>query len=485
MKIIKDSIKKVYSSISSWIITFFVAILVILINYITLIQTTTLEVFFASNIALYNFLQILFTLILAILTGVSFAYLAFILDLKVNRNSEGIVTSLGSVLFSTAASGCPVCGAILLPTLGIAASLTALPFAGLEIKLLSILLLFYSIYLFSKNVLGVCSTSKLITYKKGVFIFNLNKNTLTPLFVLISFIGIIYLLPRVPAKYRVNFARASSLSLGSSSISDSSNANFSNLLNEVNPTEGYSLNIPYGDLGPKLLSSGVIDFDKFKSVYDRSGRPLTPEQINILKKGSNQEIKINPDNAYFLLNFFWALGLVNKSKILTEGTITKYGKGQLGNFASTGGWSLTRSGNVLDYYSKESIVPLTPSQEELVQKVSSNIYRPCCNNPTSFPDCNHGMALLAVLQLMSSNGASESQMYEAAKYFNAYWFPSNYIDLAMYFKSTQNKSFKEIDARTLLSKEYSSVSGWQTKKKFLQDNGLLKSNPVRGVGCGV
>ena len=198
-----------------------------------------------------------------------------------------------------------------------------------------------------------------------------------------------------------------------------------NLFDEINPVKGFEINAKYGDLGPRMIQSGVIDLEKFKQTYEKSAQPLTKEQVEILTKGSNKKIKIDRDNSYFLLNFFWAAGLANKSKALTEGDIVKYGEGQVGNFASTGGWSLSKT-EPMDYYAKSDLIPMTIEQENLVEKVAGNIYRPCCNNSTAFPDCNHGMALLSVLQLMSANGATEKQMYEAAKYYNAFWFPSNY-----------------------------------------------------------
>ena len=204
-----------------------------------------------------------------------------------------------------------------------------------------------------------------------------------------------------------------------------------------------------------------------------------------MTKGSDQEIVINRENSYFLLNFFWAFGLSNQNSILTEGEIAKYGDGQIEGFASTGGWNLA-SKDFSDYYSKTAIVPLTKEQQKLVEEVSSNIYRPCCGNPTSFPDCNHGMALLGVLEIMAANGANENELYEANKYINAFWFPSTYNDLAMYFKATENKDFADIDAKTLLSNEFSSGSGYQSKKNWMQQQGLLPEPPkTTGGGCGV
>ncbi|MEK7495332.1 MAG: hypothetical protein AAB788_02885 [Patescibacteria group bacterium] len=257
-----------------------------------------------------------------------------------------------------------------------------------------------------------------------------------------------------------------------------------NLFDEINPTKGFEINARYSDLGPRMIESGVIDLEKFKQTYEKSAQPLTKEQLEILTKGSNKKIKIDRDNSYFLLNFFWAAGLANKSKALTEGDIVKYGEGQVGNFASTGGWSLSKT-QPMDYYAKSDLIPMTESQESLVEKVASNIYRPCCNNSTAFPDCNHGMALLSVLQLLASNGATENQMFEAAKYYNAFWFPSNYYDLALYFKNKDGKKFSQVPAKIVLGKEFSSSSGWQAAKQWLINKGIVEQPPKTGGGCGV
>ncbi len=256
------------------------------------------------------------------------------------------------------------------------------------------------------------------------------------------------------------------------------------IFNEINPKKGYEIDVAYGNLGPKMIESGVIDLQKFKETYEKNGQPLTPEQLDILTKGSKKKIKITRENSYFLLNFFWALGLADRSKILTEGTITKYGENQIGGFASTGGWTLAR-GNPMDYYAKEDIIPLTPQQEQLVETVASNAYRPCCDNATSFPDCNHGMALLGVLQLMAQGGATEKELYEGAKYFNAFFFPGNYYDLALYFKNKEKKDFSKVDGKIAVSKEYSSATGWQSVKKWLSDNSIIESSPKQGGSCGV
>ena len=86
---------------------------------------------------------------------------------------------------------------------------------------------------------------------------------------------------------------------------------------------------------------------------------------------------------------------------------------------------------------------------------------------------------------MAGNGASEGEMYEAGKYFNAFWFPGNYYDLAMYFKNKENLNFTDIDAKLLLSKDYSSASGSRNIKTWLSQQGLVAEPPKTGGGCGV
>ena len=305
-------------------------------------------------------------------------------------------------------------------------------------------------------------------------------NLFLPVFLISLLINAVFLAIFLSSKI-VKFKSGKS----QTSATQATAASKDNLFDEVNPAVGYEIDAKYGNLGPRMVALGVIDSKKFLEIYEKSNQSLTPEQKDILLKGSDTKIKITRDNSYFLLNFFWAVGLANKSKILNEGDMVKYsGKQGAGNFASTGGWTLAK-GNTINYYSKSSLIQLTKDQELLVESVASNIFRPCCNNSTAFPDCNHGMALLAVLQLMASSGATESQMYEAGKYFNAFWFPGNYYDLALYFKNKEGKSFQELDPKTLLSKDYSSASGWQGAKQWLAEKGLIQQPPKQAGGCGV
>src|SRR3989304_2928499 len=109
-----------------------------------------------------------------------------------------------------------------------------------------------------------------------------------------------------------------------------------------------------------------------------SGEPISNPQMEILTKGSAEEIIITRENAHFLLNYFWAVGLANRNSILTEGAMVKYSDGQVESFASTGGWTLAAK-PISEIYASLDLIPLTPEQQARVEEVAAAVYRPCCN----------------------------------------------------------------------------------------------------------
>ena len=134
----------------------------------------------------------------------------------------------------------------------------------------------------------------------------------------------------------------------------------------------------------------------------------------------------------------------------------------------------------MDHYSKHEFVVLSQEQAEMVKRVSENIYRPCCGNSTYFPDCNHGMAMLGLLQLMAAQNLSEAEMYQFALKVNSYWFPDTYLAIATYF-AKQGVQWKDVDAKEALGSAYSSAAGY---RKILTEVEPPKSGGSGG-GCGV
>lgn len=250
-----------------------------------------------------------------------------------------------------------------------------------------------------------------------------------------------------------------------------------NYSQKIIPEKGVALPVRWGDLGAQMTNAGVIDKSKFEEMYAKRGG-LNAEEKKLLEGLDNGNLKITKNNSGFILNLLWALGLGNKNEILEKGPMSDKKYGGAGNFASTGGWTLAR-GNAMSHYSKHQFIVLTPDEQALVEKVSKNIYRPCCGNSTYFPDCNHGMAMLGLLELMASQGVSEEEMYKSALAVNSYWFPDTYITIAKYLKS-QGKDWVKADPKEILGFDYSSGAGFQKIKSRTENSG------VRGGGsCGV
>lgn len=240
------------------------------------------------------------------------------------------------------------------------------------------------------------------------------------------------------------------------------------------PKKGTTLLIQWNDVGTQLVAAGVIDEEKWRTLY---GVNMTPEYEKLLKGSDNRTVVITEKNAGYLLNMLWAFGLANKSRILEKGEMVNPRYGGAGNFASTGGWTLAK-GAAMDHYSRHTFVGLTEERQLLVEKVSKDIYRPCCNNSAHFPDCNHGMALLGLLELLASQGASEEEMYRAALAAHSYWFPDTYLTIAQFLEE-RGVPWNEVTPRELLGAEYSSGAGFSSVAS------LVKQQRGRGASCSV
>jgi len=263
------------------------------------------------------------------------------------------------------------------------------------------------------------------------------------------------------------------------------NENSADAFNEkVLSSDGVMLPVDWEGLGAKLVNFGVIDADKMIAMYEqREG--FSEEYRNLLLGQGVEKLKITSENSGYLLNLFWALGLASKNPILDSGEMMdpKYGGPE--NFASTAGWTLAKGGPMA-HYSRHNFFDLTNEQQELVDQMSKQIYRPCCGNSTHFPDCNHGMAMLGLLELMASQGASEEEMWKAALAVNSYWFPDTYLTIAEYMQN-KGTDWKNASPQEVLGAGYSSVEGYakilSQVEKMREDTGGERSR--QGGGCGV
>lgn len=255
------------------------------------------------------------------------------------------------------------------------------------------------------------------------------------------------------------------------------NFTYTALSAQVAPTSGTIIAVQWGDMGQKLVDTGAIDLIKYENLMGN----LNDEQQEILLQDTLQQITLTPDNIQFWTNVLWALGLTQHSMVLDEGPMMQHAaEVPLGEYASTGGWTLGKR-DAVALYSSGNLMTLTAKQQVLVYQVAETIFRPCCGNHTAYPDCNHGMALLGLLELLAAQGATAPEMYEAALIFNSYAFQDTYITLAAYFES-QGTAWSDIDPVVILGAEYS--SGQSAYETALQV-GPIPGTPIQAGSCAV
>ncbi len=230
---------------------------------------------------------------------------------------------------------------------------------------------------------------------------------------------------------------------------------------QVLPTEGFTIDATWKDSVSKMVKAGVLDTDKLDEILTkRYGQSLTDEQKKLLTSDySDEKLTINSKNAVFMMYVLWALAKHNDNSVLHDSPFAQYfqdydiGVGKAG-------------------YGDTKLIDLTSEQQEIAKYIALNSYRPCCGNPTGHPDCSHGFSALGLIELMAEQGYTKEQIFDAFVKFNSYWFPSTYIQDALYFKLAENKDWNDVDKELIAGKQYSSLSGSYAVKKYLQESGL-------------
>lgn len=435
----------------------------------------------------YLYTYIVLTILIIILAGINVSLLAY----KWSPNLKKTAPTGISSLFHIASSACPTCGSWILSLIGVSSGLAAFPFYGLELKAVSFSLMLVPVMVSLKEI----KNNKTCAIQENTDELNENnftktkskKTRFTIIFILISiFFGreIFTMLKSEPIFLKaVGSSDYASLVLGNKSHNHNEDENI--LLKEIKkqviPENGFQSKIYLHNSVLKMVESGAIDKEKFEGLYKNKGG--MPEDIkNILSEENNNPILLTMENSHIYLNLLWPFGLSNYMEGNKESPVN--GK-DLFHFASTGGWTLGISQNGGEYFNKLKIVDLTPEQEMLAIKIAKNSYRPCCGNSAFFQDCNHGSALLGLLELGASQGFSESELYKEALAFNSFWFPDTYIQTALYFKVMKSKNWDEVDPKIVLGKDFSSSYGFRKNvNKKLQELDLLPK-PKSGAGCGV
>ncbi len=271
-----------------------------------------------------------------------------------------------------------------------------------------------------------------------------------------------------------NAAGVNSL-LQNTPIHGPSDINFNSLAQTVYPYGGFILPVVWGDSIKILLESGALNKTALVAAIESSNQTLTPYETAIMNGTFDGYIYVNHSDSSFLLYALWSLGVNNNNSIIDKGPLMQLGDPD--NYASTGGYlplGELRLGAL-------SIINLTPLQESEAINISEATFRPCCNNPAAFPDCNHGAAELALIEMMTSQGYNQSTTFKVLRNFLSEYYPQNMFDEAVVFAS-QGVNFSSVSANTTVSYSLFSATGAQNVGAYIQKYGLLQSSSTSSGG---
>jgi len=144
------------------------AVIMLALSYYLMVFNITgksMAAYAMMNGAWYTIASVALTILISILFGIYAASWLLRRDLiKQARATAGALLGTGGALGGIIAAGCPTCGAPLLALFGAPLALLGLPFKGIEIKVISLALLFLSIYWLAENVhqqiSGTCELPK-------------------------------------------------------------------------------------------------------------------------------------------------------------------------------------------------------------------------------------------------------------------------------------------------------------------------------------
>lgn len=159
-----------------WLVVFIIANLLILgMYYIAIELSASFDMFIKANSSIFVLLQVILSVLNAVLGGLSITFILFLFFRQRQLNGVSSIQSIGSLIFTVGTTGCYVCGSLLLPVAGIGSAIGTLPFAGIELKVLALILFLISIFETAPKVLGICKLDKVYILKTGLKTINIGE----------------------------------------------------------------------------------------------------------------------------------------------------------------------------------------------------------------------------------------------------------------------------------------------------------------------
>jgi hypothetical protein len=238
------------------------------------------------------------------------------------------------------------------------------------------------------------------------------------------------------------------------------------LVSEVAQPNGVPLPpVRFGNTVGKLVQASALNASAVRQAMNNSGEQFASYEANILSGNPQTEnlVILNSSDSSFILNVLWAIGINNNNAILNSGPVVL--KGNPFTYASTAGYAplgkLSLGG--ID------LLTLTAEEQVIAEQVAANTYRPCCDNPAAFPDCNHGAAALGLIELMASQGFNSTSIYGALKQFESFYFPQDFVYEALFYFVSQGLTWDQVPGDQALSIHHATLTGKGYVQQYLTE----------------
>ena len=145
-----SNIKAVYKNKTYLVLSIIVSLLTFLALYYLTFYFTTPTALRSTEGSFYFYFTFASNFIISVLFGFNTSAIVSKIRMKSKIAKDTSLAGSGAIV-GAFASGCPVCGSLLLPLIGISGGLAAFPLRGLELKSLAVSLMLVSTYFISKN----------------------------------------------------------------------------------------------------------------------------------------------------------------------------------------------------------------------------------------------------------------------------------------------------------------------------------------------
>ncbi len=152
-------LKEIYKNKKYYYLTFIVAIVLFVVLYkltLATIADNSLKIFIMMSGYNYTYFTLLSFVVISVLFGIYLSVFIYRFKLiKLMKEKKG--TSIGFIGYvglvaGVFGAGCPTCGSVIFALVGAPLALMYFPFRGLELRLLSIVILLISIYILTRSL---------------------------------------------------------------------------------------------------------------------------------------------------------------------------------------------------------------------------------------------------------------------------------------------------------------------------------------------